>query len=291
MSNYCIAGLSFSVENLEHPFFLRRMEKYTEKDTQKTPDMRISFQEKQEITEPAGKLVGTRLGYRTYLTTDAGDYVSFDKLEDTENRTALISADKDFRSVVAQVRDVEAMGGAPMDVRCFNMVGEIFRMAVMLRNDLVVHSSSIAFDGNGILFSAPSGTGKSTHTGLWKKAFGERVAIVNDDTPAVTFEDGTPLLWGTPWSGKTEINENICVPLRAIVFLEQAKENNISELSSVEAVFRLVREVAVYPYRDMANRALEATDRLLRQVPCYLLRCLPDEDAVMTVKNKLQLGE
>lgn len=291
MLNYCIAGLSVSVENIKYPFFKRRMQQYQKTDAVAQPDLTISFSEQEEITEPQGELVGQRMGYRTYLKTKEGGYVNFDRLQDTENRTALMMADKDFRKVEAVIRDVEMLGGAPLDVRSFNMTGEIFRMALTLRGGLVVHSSSIDFDGNGILFSAPSGTGKSTHTGLWRQCFGDRVTVVNDDSPAITFAEGNPYLFGTPWSGKTEINENRRVPLRAVVFLEQAKENQIIELKPQEAVFRLLREIAVYPYRDMANIALETADRLLSQVPCYLLRCRPDEDAVYTVKNRLRIGE
>lgn len=291
MPNYCIAGLSVSVENINHPFFLRRMEKYRAKDPVGLPDLKISFSEPTEIFEPEGTFIGQRMGYRTYLKSKEGGYVNFDRLENTENRTALMTADPDFREVQAEIRDVEMLGGAPIDVRCFNMTGEIFRMALTLHRGLVVHSSSIAFDGEGILFSAPSGTGKSTHTGLWKQCFGDRVIVVNDDSPAVTIADGEAYIHGTPWSGKTEINENMRVPLRAVVFLEQAKENRITELKPQEAVFRLLREIAVYPYRDMADIALETADRLLRQIPCYLLGCRPDEEAVQTVKNTLRLGE
>ncbi|MBU5450566.1 hypothetical protein [Acetivibrio sp. MSJd-27] len=290
MPNYCIAGLSVWVENINYPFFLRRMEQYRVKEAV-VPDLKISFSEQEEIFEPEGDLIGQRMGYRTYLLTKEGGYVNFDRLENTENRTALMTADPGFREVQAVIRDVEMLGGAPVDVRCFNMTGEIFRMALTLHGGLVVHSSSIAFGGDGILFSAPSGTGKSTHTRLWKKCFGDRVTVVNDDSPAVTFVDGRPHICGTPWSGKTEINENIHVPLRAVVFLEQAKENRISELKPQEAVFRLLREIAVYPYRDMADIALDTADGLLKQVPCYLLGCRPDEEAVQMVKNTLRIGE
>lgn len=291
MPNYCIAGLSVSVENINYPFFLRRMEKYRTEDGVVPPDLTISFSEQEEIFEPEGELIGRRMGYRTYLKTTEGGYVNFDRLGGTENRTALMTADRGFREVQAVIRDVEQLGGAPLDVRSFNMTGEIFRMALTLHGGLVLHSSAISFNGEGILFSAPSGTGKSTHTGLWKQRFPESVTVVNDDSPGVVFADGKPYICGTPWSGKTEINENMRVPLRAIVFLEQAKENRIAELKPQEAVFRLLREIAVYPYRDMADIGLETADRLLGQVPCYLLECRPDEEAVETVKNTLRIGE
>ncbi len=290
MPIYGIAGMSVSVENIDFPLFEQRMGKYLKKDGTQQPDLQISFSEKEFISEPEGELIGTRIGYRTYLKTARGEYVNFDKLKDSDNRTSLMIANEDFTKVEGVIRDLEPLGGAPLDVRFFNMMGEIFRMALIMRDGLVVHSSSIAVDGQGILFSALSGTGKSTHTGLWKQCYPDQVTIINDDSPAVIFKDGTPYVCGTPWSGKTDINENICVPLRAIVFLTQAKENTIQVLKPQDAVFELMRAIAVYPYRDMANRVLETADRLLGQVPCYMLGCRPDEEAVQTVKNALEIG-
>ncbi len=290
MAMYRIAGMSVSVENIDFPLLEQRMGKYLAQDPIGQPDLQVSFSERDVITEPEGELIGTRIEYRTYLKTAKGEYVNYDKLKSTDNRTSLMIADPSFSKVEAVVRDLEPLGGAPVDVRCFNMLGEVFRMALNMRDGLVVHSSSIAVDGQGILFSALSGTGKSTHTGLWKQCYPEQVTVINDDSPAVIFKDGKPYVCGTPWSGKTTINENICVPLRAIVFLKQAKENTIHQLPPQEAVFELMRAIAIYPYRDMANRALETADRLLGLVPCYMLGCRPDEEAVQTVKNALEIG-
>ncbi len=290
MSVYEIAGLSVSIENIRFPLLERRMGAYQSTKREKEADLKISFLKKEQITEPAGDLIDVRMGYRTYLKTAGGEYVNFDKLKDSFNRTSLMIADGDFTKVEASIRDIEPLGGAPLDVRCFNMIGEIFRMALTVRGGLVVHSSSIGVNGQGILFSALSGTGKSTHTGLWKQCYPEKVTVINDDTPAVIWKEGKPFVCGTPWSGKTDINENMMVPLRAIVFLEQAKENTIRALTPQQAVFELMRAIEIYPYREMANLALETADRLLSQVPCYLLGCRPDKEAVATVKNALEIG-
>ena len=289
MSVYRIAGLSMDLRNIDYPYVLRRMEQYRGEDG--SGGLLVDYRQQTEITAPTGELAGKKWGYRTYLKTEDGRWVNYDSLENTENRTALISFSPDFREAKAYLRDVEALGGAPIDVRCFNMMGEIFRMALTMGDGLVVHASSIACQGQGILFSAPPGTGKSTHTGLWRQCFGDSVTIVNDDTPAVTFRDGQPFIHGTPWSGKTEINENIEAPLRAVVFLKQDKKNQISRLDSQEAVFRLMREIFIYPYREMADKALQTADKLLRSTPCYLLGCRPDFEAVQLVKNTLQLGD
>ena len=94
-----------------------------------------------------------------------------------------------------------------------------------------------------MLFSAPCGTGKSTHTRLWTEYFGkERAVIINDDKPAIQLINDVFYVYGTPWSGKNNIHSNIKVPLQAIVFIEQSINNNVDTLSSREAVKLLMNQ-------------------------------------------------
>ncbi|MBQ9964868.1 MAG: hypothetical protein IJP14_07100 [Clostridia bacterium] len=166
--------------------------------------------------------------------------------------------------------------------------GEAFANRLAYLGGLVMHGSSIRYNGKGIVFSAPSGTGKSTHTGLWKQYYGSCVEHINDDKPAIRFDGDIPVVYGTPWSGKTDTNANISAPLHAIVFLEQAPENHIQPLSIEEAVVRIHRET-VRPYYDEALglKVLETTERLIRSVPIFLLQCTISEEAVNLVKNTL----
>ena len=85
--------------------------------------------------------------------------------------------------------------------------GSFYRQ--LLRFDgLLLHASAVVVDGRAYLFSAPCGTGKSTHVGLWRQRFGDEVTVINDDKPAIVFQGDTPYLCGTPWSGKTALNNN-----------------------------------------------------------------------------------
>ena len=79
---------------------------------------------------------------------------------------------------------------------------------------ILVHGSCVAVDGKGYLFTAKSGTGKSTHTRLWRQELGERAVMVNDDKPLIRISENGPVIYGTPWDGKHRLSNNIGVPLK-----------------------------------------------------------------------------
>ncbi len=152
----------------------------------------------------------------------------------------------------------------------------------------VLHGSAIAYKGRGVIFSAPSGTGKSTHTGLWKKCFGDDVEYINDDKPALRFEKDEIRMYGTPWSGKTSLNLNKHVPLHAVVFVTRGEHNSLRRLDFTESLCNLQWQV-VQPYHDaeigsgIADRMIE----LAQRVPVYVMTCNMEDDAAYTARNAL----
>lgn len=146
---------------------------------------------------------------------------------------------------------------------------------------LLMHGSAIALDGEGYLFTAPSGTGKSTHTRLWREHFGSRAVMVNDDKPFIKLTDESVLVCGTPWCGKHGLNTNICVPLKAICILERGEENHIEKISAIEALPVLLNQV----YRPDAPKAMEhmldIVEQLSSRVSLYRLRCNMDPEAAV----------
>ena len=104
-------------------------------------------------------------------------------------------------------------------------------------NTVLFHGSAIAVDGEVYLFTAPSGTGKSTHTRLWRECFGARAIMVNDDKPFLHLnEDGSMVVYGSPWDGKHRLSTNIGLPLKAICILTQAPENRIEKVSKTDGL-------------------------------------------------------
>ncbi|OPX44812.1 hypothetical protein CLHUN_13660 [Ruminiclostridium hungatei] len=168
----------------------------------------------------------------------------------------------------------------------FMLMGIVFRNNLLNNGGIVMHASSIAWEGRGILFTAPSGTGKSTHVGLWEKYMGEAVTVVNDDTPAIRFEKGIPLLCGTPWSGSSDKFQNTEVPVYAIVVLEQAPENSIKLLEISEAL-PMVMPRCFLPYFDevLMKKAYDVLGKLLNSVKVYHLKCRPDREAMELVRQ------
>ncbi len=170
----------------------------------------------------------------------------------------------------------------------FLLAGVAFRYRLIKKNGLLIHSSSIEYKGKGLIFSAPSGTGKSTHVRLWQELYGDAVTIINEDRPAIRYIDDMPLLCGTPWSGSSDYFTNKNVPLSGIVMLEQAPQNSIEILSGPKVV-QLLMPRCFLPYFDagMMIEALNTLERLVNDVPVYLLKCRPDYEAVELVQKCL----
>lgn len=140
---------------------------------------------------------------------------------------------------------------------------------------VLFHGSCIAVDGVGYLFTAKSGTGKSTHARLWREFLGERAVMVNDDKPLIRINaDGTATAYGTPWDGKHRLSSNVAVPLRAICILERGTENAIREIGFEEAYPMLLQQCYRPADREAMARTLELLDRL--NVKIYRLACNMD---------------
>jgi len=147
---------------------------------------------------------------------------------------------------------------------------------------LIMHASVIAVDGKAYLFTAPSGTGKSTHTSLWKQYFGERAVIVNDDKPLIRFlEDGIKA-YGTPWDGKHKRSSNTSVEIQAVCVLEQGEKNEIHKLSKQEAYVNILNQIYRINDRGKMNKILALIDRFVKDIPVYKMKCDISKEAVIT---------
>lgn len=160
--------------------------------------------------------------------------------------------------------------------------GSRFYRQLLRFDGMMLHASAVAYHGKAYLFSAPCQTGKSTHAQQWKACFGPEVSIINDDKPAIRVKNGVFYAYGTPFSGKTDLNENVCVPLQAICILEQGNSNVITKISSSEAIFPLLHQTNHYLSEENMQRLLSLLDRLVRSIPVYQLRCTISEEAART---------
>lgn len=147
---------------------------------------------------------------------------------------------------------------------------------------MFMHCSALSYKGNGVLFTAPSGTGKSTHSALWAKTFGEDVVMVNDDKPLLRKINGEWYVCGTPWDGKHHISNNISVPVKAIVIIRQSKENIIETASNKQAVITILNQTIRPENPDLMAKTLDNIQSLTSAIPVYSLGCDISKEAVLT---------
>jgi len=160
--------------------------------------------------------------------------------------------------------------------------GTHFHFQLLKFDGMMLHSSAVVVDGKAYLFSAPSGTGKSTHTRLWQTIHGAKAEIINDDKPALRCIDGVWYAYGTPWCGKDGININKKAPVAGICFLKQAPENKIRRLSNAEAVQNIVwQTLRRFKQTESLDRMLTNVDSLVRTIPVFELENRPEKEAAM----------
>lgn len=146
-------------------------------------------------------------------------------------------------------------------------------------NTLLIHGSAIAVDGEAFLFSATSGTGKSTHTSFWRQRFGDRAVMVNDDKPLIRLREDGAFIYGTPWDGKHRRSTNISAPLKAFCILERGEENRIVPISPAEALPMLMQQSSHPSDPAMMGTYLTLLDQLSRSISFYRLSCTPTPEA------------
>lgn len=168
----------------------------------------------------------------------------------------------------------------------FSMIG--FEYLLFLNKAMILHSSFISYDGNGILFTAPSQTGKSTQADLWEKYQGAE--IINGDRTGIKKEDGVFYGYGLPYAGSSKIYKNKREAIKAIIVLRQGKENTIRRLKSIDAFKYLYSEMMVNTWNEeFINGISDMIMDLISKVPIYMMECLPDESAVNLLKKELNI--
>lgn len=146
-------------------------------------------------------------------------------------------------------------------------------------NTLMLHGSTVAVDGSAYLFTAPCGTGKSTHTRLWRELFGQRAVMVNDDKPFLRITSSGVLAYGSPWSGKHGLSSNICVPLKGICSLHRGEENAI-QTADADSLMALLRQQVHTPAQEALLRKTEQLlVQLAQRVPLWTMHCNQDLSA------------
>lgn len=155
---------------------------------------------------------------------------------------------------------------------------------------LLFHGSTVAVDGQAYLFTAHCGTGKSTHTRLWRQVFGDRAVMVNDDKPFLKITESGVLACGAPWSGKHGLDSNITVPLKGICILRRGTGNRIRPIPAEEAMEMLTKQSV--PPRAPEERPvfLSLVDKLAKAVALWQMDCTKDQSAAQIAHSAMSGG-
>ena len=154
-------------------------------------------------------------------------------------------------------------------------------------NTLLVHGSTVALDGEAYLFTAKCGTGKSTHTRLWREVFGSRAEMVNDDKPFLRLTETGVLACGSPWCGKHGLGSNITVPLKGICILTRGPENRIRRIQPEDAMEMLLHQTYCPLAEDSLPRFRALVAQLARQVPLWEMECTKDPEAARVAQQAM----
>ena len=234
------------------------------------------------LDSPTGNLLLDMPGFRIY--TDGQQHMRYIGAVSQDWEGAYIRAHHSGKTHHVQVKK-EAVSGRIGTKTVLNAVEAEHLIAHA--GGFVFHCSYIERNGKAILFTAPSGTGKSTQAELWKNLRG--ADIINGDRAAVRITDGKILAEGIPFAGSSKYCKNRSLPVEAIVYLGQAPETSIRRMRGYEAFARVWEGCSVNTWdREDVSLVSDAVKRLAESVPVYHLPCTPDESAVIALERALE---
>lgn len=283
---YSIANFNISAKWSDDEILEKTLKPY-EKDFDGDSDIKVSLSYTDLPIVSDGKsyvkLSDNKFYYRT---EDGNDNVLYYDIV-SGSIISKVSFSPDYSSVKILAYNVKNIYDIGSDYYLLNLFDNMMRYCMQMHSSFVFHSSAIGCSDGGVVFSAVSGTGKSTHTSLWLREFSDAY-IVNDDSPIIRLEkSGDVNLCGTPWAGTTGINTNTIIPLKAIVFLERGEKNSIEEIAPIKSVSRFMAGVSPALNAEMLRESFDTLNKILSRVPSYVLRCNMEPKAAHVAREKI----
>ena len=213
-------------------------------------------------------------------------------LTEKDPHFSIVVTPADLESQQAELREEALQEG--MKPRIFTdpfldraVIQSKMAQALIPRDVLLFHGSTVAVDGEAFLFTADCGTGKSTHTRLWRQVFGSRAVMVNDDKPFLKISPQGILACGAPWSGKHGLDSNVTLPLKGICILRRGSENRIRPIGKAEAMAMLEKQSV--PPNDTAlfSAYRSLVDTLADTVPLWQMDCTRDAEAAVVAHRAM----
>lgn len=157
--------------------------------------------------------------------------------------------------------------------------GGFFYLNLLNFDGMMIHASAVMMDGGAYLFTAPCGTGKSTHSRLWREVFGDRAVMINDDKPFLRISDAGVIAYGSPWCGKHGLGNPVAFPLKGICILSRGSENTIQRSNPDRLRAELFHQCFVPEDRSGAEAAGKLLERLMELVPLWEMECNKSAEA------------
>lgn len=173
-----------------------------------------------------------------------------------------------------------------------NAIMMVYAFCTSYKQTLLIHASVVRNNGYGYAFTAPSGTGKSTHTSLWIKHI-PGSDLMNDDNPIVRIIGNRPYIYGSPWSGKTPCYRNIKAPLGAIGRICRAPKNSVVPMKPMQAFAKVLPACSTMRWdKEVFGNTCDTLSNLIEATPhFYTINCLPDKDAAETCYNAIGIKQ
>lgn len=180
------------------------------------------------------------------------------------------------------------VGNPDHEMAWMEMLVAAFYSRLTAFGGLLMHASAVKYRDRAVVFTAASGTGKTTQAELWKTYV--KAEILNGDKVFLRKDSHTGRIhaWGSPWCGSSPYAVNDCAETAAIVVLAQGKKNEIRRLDPMETLGLFTPHV-FFPSWDPVclERMMETLDAVAGQIPVYYLCCLPDEEAVLLTRDRI----
>lgn len=280
--NVSVAGHAFAFQLPEDHPLMNSLSNYTPFRSDVSPDFTLVFQEKSASFHEKGLRILSRQteGISVALAADEQSWAV---------GRLFLSADYSMGRLEMEQAWQDSLPACKFALDTALMIQFAFFTAG--RETLLLHASAVVHAGKAYAFLGKSGTGKSTHSALWLKAF-PGTFLLNDDNPVLRIRpDGTVYLFGSPWSGKTPAYNNSSAPLGALVRLRQSSANQISSLDITEAYLAVSSSVSAFHLRgdEALKQKLHGTlAAVVTNTPVFQLQCRPDEEAARLCRETVE---
>lgn len=280
---YSIIGHILEVEG-EAAGSIPGFSEFAKMDTDDIPIMSIWLNAKMdEKTENSIYQFTIDKGTCQFFKTENGYFVQWKETSGTTWSMKILVEECKYTAITDMNKDTDA------HILSFS-VWIAFGIAALYRQTVAIHASTVIYKGSSILFLGESGTGKSTQSKLWLQHIPD-TELLNDDSPFIRLDkDKIPIVWGSPWSGKTPCYRDKHTPISAFIRLRQAPYNSIKRLLTLEAIGALQPSLPPIFASEpvLAGLMHECLSSILSQIPVYILNCLPNEDAIELVYSTLK---